>query len=369
MKFPNKYLRNVKPYKLASHKIWTVKSRERNEILKLDWNEATIPPSPKVNERIERILKEPCFFNLYPTTYNEELHYLLSKYVELPKDNIQYFGSSDALHEYICKVFISVGDPVMILGPSYDNFRLTCQANGAEVFYHYYNDDFSFDASNFEEEINKVEPAVVYICNPNNPTGNVHQSQYIEHLLNEFPDTLFLIDEAYYEFSGITCKDLVVKYDNILISRTMSKAFALANFRVGYLIASKDNVQFVNRIRNPKNLTTFAQEAAVAALSDIDYMKTYVKEVNESKEYFFDYISSRYSDRMKIFQSHGNFLMIKFNSYENKIGLLNYLAEHNIFVRDCTQSQSVRNCFRISIGTRIQMKKVAKAIDSYYDKK
>ena len=114
MKFPNKYLRNLKPYKLASHKIWSVTPEKRSEILKLDWNEASIPPSPKVRERILKILEEPCFFNLYPTTYNEELHQLLSDYVGLPKDNIQYFGSSDALHEYICKVFISVGDPVIV---------------------------------------------------------------------------------------------------------------------------------------------------------------------------------------------------------------------------------------------------------------
>ena len=108
MKFPNKYLRNLKPYKLASHKIWSVEPEERPEILKLDWNEASIPPSPKVRERIHKILDEPCFFNLYPTTYNDELVSLLSDYVGLPKENVQYFGSSDALHEYICKVFISV---------------------------------------------------------------------------------------------------------------------------------------------------------------------------------------------------------------------------------------------------------------------
>ena len=365
MKFPNKYLRNLKPYRLASHKIWSVTPEKRTEILKLDWNEATIPPSPKVKERIERILDEPCFFNLYPTTYNDELATLLSQYVELPKDNIQYFGSSDALHEYICKVFISVGDPVMILGPSYDNFRLTCQANGAEVFFHYFEDDFTFDAEKFEQAINKIEPAVVYICNPNNPTGNVHQQQYIEHLLKEFPDTLFLIDEAYYEFSGITCKDLVVKYDNILISRTMSKAFALANFRVGYLIASKDNVQFVNRIRNPKNLTTFAQEAACGALSDIQYMWDYVDEVHKAMEQFArDMVI--HSNEFKLIPSYGNFMLLRFSDYDKKKALLDYLAEQNIFTRDTTQADCVKNCFRITLGTREQMKHVANVIDCYY---
>ena len=365
MKFPNKYLRNLKPYKLASHKIWSVKPKERRDILKLDWNEATIPPSPKVSERIQRILEEPCFFNLYPTTYNDELMALLSKYVGLPKENLQYFASSDALHEYICKVFISVGDPVMILGPSYDNFRLTCQANGAEVFFTYYNDDFSFSPDKFEAEINKIEPAVVYICNPNNPTGNVHQQSYIEHLLKEFPDTLFLLDEAYYEFSGITCKDLVLDYDNILISRTMSKAFALANFRVGYLIGSKDNVQFVNRIRNPKNLTTFAQEAACGALSDLQYMWDYVNEVHKAKDEFIKGLKI-YSNYFKVYPSNGNFLMLKFPSYEIKKDLLNYLSDNNIFVRDTTQADMVKSCFRITIGTRGQMAQVLEAINCYY---
>lgn len=367
MKFPNKYLRNLKPYKLASHKIWSVSPEERPEILKLDWNEASIPPSPKVIERIRKILLEPCFFNLYPTTYNEELHELLSQYVQLPKENIQYFGSSDALHEYICKVFISVGDPVMILGPSYDNFRLTCQANGADVFFTYYNDDFSFNTTKFELDINKIEPAVVYICNPNNPTGNVHQQLYIEHLLNEFPDTLFLIDEAYYEFSGITCKDLVTKYDNILISRTMSKAFALANFRVGYLIASKDNVQFVNRIRNPKNLTTFAQEAACGALSDIQYMRDYVEEVHKAmKDFAAD--MKQYDNYFITLPSHGNFMMLRFPNYDQKKSLLDFLAANNIFARDTTQAECVKNCFRITIGTREQMKHVAEIIGTYYAK-
>lgn len=367
MKFPNKYLRNLKPYKLASHKVWSVTPEERNTILKLDWNEATIPPSPKVRERLLRIMDEPCFFNLYPSTHNEELINLLSNYVGLPQENLQYFGSSDALHEYICKVFISVGDPVMILGPSYDNFRLTCQANGAEVYFSNYNDDFSFTAESFEADINQKEPAVVYICNPNNPTGNVHQMSYIEHLLNKFPDTLFLIDEAYYEFAGVTCKDLVLKYDNILISRTMSKAFALANFRVGYLIGSKDNVQFVNRIRNPKNLSTFAQEAACGALSDIKYMWEYVKEVNSAKEWFSKELMS-FRECFTLLPSHGNFILIKFSDYERKRALLAYLADNNVFVRDVTQAESLRNCFRITMGTLEQMKKVVKIISKFYGK-
>lgn len=365
MKFPNKYLRNLKPYKLASHKVWQVSPSERAGILKLDWNEATIPPTPLVNERIKKLIDNPTFFNLYPATFNAELISLLAKYVVVPEDNVQYFGSSDALHEYICKVFISVGDPVMILGPSYDNFRLTCQANGAEVNWSNYKEDFTFDADKFEEDITTIDPAMVYICNPNNPTGNYHAQDYIEHLLKSFPDTLFLIDEAYYEFCGKSCKDLVLKYDNILISRTMSKAFALANFRVGYLIASKDNVQFVNRIRNPKNLSTFAQEAACAALTDVDYMRHYVDEVHKGMDYFRKE-SEKFAIKYSLLSSEGNFILIKFPTYEEKLALLTFLTENNIFVRDTMHDKIVKNCFRITCGTVEQMKVVISAISKFY---
>ena len=367
MQFPNKYLRNLKPYKLASHKIWQVHSDKRPEILKLDWNEATIPPTPLVKDNLYKLLSEPPFFNLYPITYNEELMEKLSNYVKLPKENIQYFSSSDALHEYLCKVYISVGDPVLILGPSYDNFRLTCQANGANVFYSNYTENFKFDADAFESDIMRIDPNMVYICNPNNPTGNLHSIEYIKYLLDRFSDTLFLIDEAYCEFSGVTAKDLVIDYDNILISRTMSKAFALANFRVGYLIASKSNIDFINRIRNPKNLSTIAQVAAISALSDIPYMKNYVKEVNIAKEEFKNKLESLNAN-LKIVPSHGNFLLIEFHSYGEKIELLNYLASKNIYVRDTTQSKLVEKCFRITIGLPSQMDYVYKNIREFYAK-
>lgn len=367
MKFPNKYLRNLKPYKLASHKIWSVTPEERKSILKLDWNEATIPPSPKVREALLTLLDEPEFFNLYPTTLNNRLLTALSNFTELPKENLQYFGSSDALHEYICKVFIGVGDPVMILGPSYDNFRLTCQANGGEVFYSNYNEDFTFDAERFENDIVKIEPAVVYICNPNNPTGNIHTKLYIEHLLNAFPDTLFLIDEAYMEFGGQSSKELVLKYDNILISRTMSKAFALANFRVGYLMASKDNIQFINKIRNPKNLSTIAQTAAIAALEDSQYMWNYVDQVKSGKKLFVDEVR-KIAPGVKLFPGHGNFCMILFPSVEEKKQLISFLSDNNVFVRELMQGPIVERCFRITIGTPEQMKFVISIIRQFYQK-
>ena len=365
--FVNKFLRELKPYKLASHKIWAVSPQKRSEILKLDWNEATVPPSPKVTARLRELLDGPGFFNLYPTTHNESLLEAISRFAELPCSNIQYFGSSDVLHEYICRSFLCPGDEVLILGPSYDNFRLTCQSGGAHVNFFNYDKDFCFHADAFEAELSRLKPAMAYICNPNNPTGNFHTPQYIQHLLEKYPSTLFLIDEAYGEFAGESSKDLVKTHANILITRTLSKAFAMANFRFGYLLSCEDNIAAIGKIRNPKNISTISQEAAIAALDDAAYMRSYVEEVHKAQDWFVSECEAL-REHFRVFPSRGNFNLLRFASREEKLSLLQYLAQRNIFVRDTTQDESVQNCFRVTIGTPEQMKRVMAEIKSYYAK-
>ena len=366
MSFINKYLRNFTPYKAASHKVWSVSKEERKKILKLDWNEATISPSPEVVKRIEALVKDSQFYNLYPATTNEELLCLLSRYIGLPKENIQYFASSDSLHEYIAKLYITVGDPVLILGPTYDNFRLTAEVCGADIYYYNIDDAFEFDAKGFLNRIEEITPSLIYICNPNNPTGTMHQIDFIRQLVNRYPQILFLIDEAYAEFSGFSAKELVLSNENILISRTMSKAFALANFRFGYLIASKDNIAFISNIRNPKNITTFAQEAAIGALSDIPYMKRYVEEVNQAASEFVK-VMEQYSKYVKCIYGEGNFVLLQLQEENDKIALIDYLEKNSIFVRDVSQTELLKKyCIRVTIGTCSQMKYVAKVIGEYF---
>jgi histidinol-phosphate aminotransferase len=350
---------------MASHKLWSVPAEERKDILKLDWNEATISPSPKVLERIKAIVLQGDFFNYYPSTYNYELHSLLSKYIELPTDNIQYFASSDSLHEYITKMYVSVGDPILILGPTYDNFRLTCEANGAVVHYSTYRNDFSFDSEKFIRDIETVKPSLVYICNPNNPTGNTHSIEYIESLLNKFSNTLFLIDEAYAEFSGVSAKSLISSHRNILISRTMSKAFAMANFRFGYLISSKENVQAISMIRNPKNISTFTQEGVIGALMDIPYMLNYVHQVKESEKYLAGELE-KLSDHLSFYTGGGNFVLIKFHSQQIKDSVCEYLENRNIFVRNLSHSSILLDCFRVTLGTKEQMIRVVSEINNFF---
>jgi len=321
MKFINKYLRNLAPYKVASHKVWEVSNEERKNILKLDWNEATISPSPKVKERLQLLVDNENFYYLYPSTNNDEILQRLSIYTKLPFDNVQYFASSDALHEYLVRMYITVGDPILILGPTYDNFRLTSETQGAVINYYNYEDDFRLNQEGFVNEIQKLNPSLVYICNPNNPSGNLIPKAFIKKLITRFSDIIFLIDEAYYEFSQETIADEVVNFSNLFVSRTFSKAFALANFRAGYLISDANNIQQISKIRNPKNFTTFAQEAVIGVLSDIDYMWQYVKEVNEAKIQFVEQLNNLPFIN-SVFESHANFVLIRFIEFEMKLSKL-----------------------------------------------
>jgi histidinol-phosphate aminotransferase len=367
MRYVNKFLRNLAPYKVASHKIWDVPVEQRHKILKLDWNEATVGPSPLVQQHLADLVNQPPDYNLYPSTYNEELHTLFANYAEVPKENIQYFASSDVLHEYIARVFISVGDPVLILGPTYDNFRLTCEAQGGKVHYSEFSNIFTLSEEVFENDIHRTNPSLVYICNPNNPTGNLITLEYIEKLLENYTETLFLIDEAYFEFTGVTAKELIFKYENLLISRTMSKAFALASFRIGYLLSCSENIQTISKVRNPKNFTTFAQVAAIAALSDIQYMQNYVKEVRLAKLQFINFIKSM-DPFLQFFNTNGNFLLIRVSEQKDKKGLISHLETNDIFVRDFAHSRLLLDCFRITVGTREQMKVVENVIRQYFER-
>lgn len=363
MSYINKYLRNFKPYKVASHKIWQVSEEERRNILKLDWNEATISPSPRVKERLTKLMEEGVL-NYYPPTYNNELHRLLGEYVQLPLENIQYFASSDSLHEYIAKLYITVGDPALLAWPSYDNFRLTAEVAGANVMYYELEDSFRFVSTCFEQQIENKRPSLVYICNPNNPIGYILKKDYVEFLLKRFSNTVFVIDEAYIEFAAeYTCKDLVLKYNNILITRTMSKAFGLANIRFGYLLSSKENIDYISRIRNPKNITSFAQEAVIGALSDVKYMREYVAEVTKAKEYFVKAINE--TKYFKAYDSYANFVLIKCENNEIKYNMINYLEDNNIFIRDTNHSDTLKSCVRVTIGRQEQMKNVVKIIRNF----
>lgn len=361
--FIKPYLLNLRPYKTATQEIWTRDPGEWDEILKLDWNEAAIEPAPEVKAAILSFVNSREFFHLYPSTFNPELLSLLSKYADVPESNIQFFASSDALHEYIVKAYVEVGDKVLILWPSYDNFRAAAEAGGAKVVYSDLDEEFHLNIEKFEKDIRNEKPRIVYICNPNNPSGSLISQDEILSILSKYPDILFVLDEAYAEFARQTCNRYVLSHENLLVTHTLSKAFALANIRFGYLVASEDHVDAVNRIRNPKSIPTLTQIAAAEALRNTDYMQAYVKEVEAAREWFLDALNrAELTKRIKAYPSRSNFVLIQCHDIITKSAICYALRDNNIYVRQLNQNASLLTCFRVTVGKRDQMRKVFEVI-------
>ena len=360
--FSSKNLRILKPYTLSSHRAWELTGDP--DVLKLDWNEASIPPSPKVRENIIKFL-ENGNMQWYPDVNNAKLLNKLSKYIKLPVENIQYFASSDSLQEYIATAYIDDGDKVIIVSPTYDNFRSSMQSRGAIIEFYTLNDKFVLDIDDFKDAIATSSPKMVYICNPNNPTGTLYDKDILKDLICSFKNILFIIDEAYCEFGGDSCKDLVLEYNNLLINRTFSKAFALASFRIGYVLASKNNIEILSKIRNPKNINTFSQIAAISALDDLKYTLDYVNEVIEAKRYFKEELLKL---NLEVFGDGGNFLLVKISA-DFKNEFIIFLEHKKIFVRDYSHVNGMQDYVRITIGTVKQMKLVANEIKSFFNEK
>jgi histidinol-phosphate aminotransferase len=354
--FCKKTISDLKPYKVVPQDAWL----NPDDVLKLDWNESTQLISPVVKQALLAAI-ENVNLNWYPNVQNAELLNAISCYVGMEPENIMYFASSDSAQEYIARTFLESYDNVLIVGPTYDNFRVTCQSESYNIHFFYLNSEFDINLDELRKKIVDIEPKLVYISNPNNPTGTIYELNTVKFLIEQFPDVLFLIDEAYIEFGSIESgKSLVVEHDNIIITRTFSKAFGLAGFRIGFIISNQSNIEYIGRIRNPKSITSLTQVAALAALNDISYMHNYVHEVKRAKEYFISEL-----DMLGIphVEGGGNFVLLK--PIETK-AFIYFLKENKIYVRDYTQVLQLNgfDC-RITVGTTQEMKRVINVIQQF----
>lgn len=355
--FFNKFVKKLTPYLVSTHKAWEY--IDDNDVLKLDWNESTITPSPRVRADLATFVSDGRM-NWYPDVDNTQLRQMLANYSNVQLNQVEYFGSSDALHEYIIRAFINPEDTITMVAPTYDNFRAAAESIGAVVDFFELdeNNEFEFEFDKFETHLECVMPKIVYLCNPNNPTGSEYSYELLEKIIHRFNDVLFIIDEAYYEFVGATAAGLSNQYENIVICRTFSKAFGLASFRIGYAISSLHNITGLRKIRNPKNISSYAQIAAIAALSDVQYMERYVQDVLSTKERFIENLKQ--IDVRIVGSKGGNFVLIDFGERQSEV--ISYLESNKVFVRNYGHVLGMDKYTRITIGTHEQMLRVFQLI-------
>lgn len=309
-----------------------------------DWNESEFPPTNKVFE----VMKTFYRYERYPDIPATKLKEKLSSYVSLPQEFIEvYNGSDDALKD-IFTVFVDKDTSVLSYQPSYsqvDTFITTNTNN-----YNLVQISDPLGAHEYDFAHCKYSD-VVYLVNPNNPTGKLLSVETIESLLVSYPNTLFIVDEAYYEFAKVSCTHLVISHKNLIITRTFSKAFGLASVRLGYVMAHPDVLSHMRKIRNGKSVNALAQLCGIAALDDLEYLNSRIEEMNDAKRFFIDNLPSQYH----AVESFANFVLVKTPDSKS---LLNRMRENKILIRDRSSFANLENCVRITIGSKKQIIRV-----------
>tara|TARA_X000000950_G_scaffold28172_1_gene30371 strand:+ start:13758 stop:14834 length:1077 start_codon:yes stop_codon:yes gene_type:complete len=351
-------MRNIKPYKLVSQKTWELLPEKSS---KLDWNEGDFEMIDNVKKDVINFIRNRPL-NWYPNLLDQTvLAGLLSLENNIiNKDMIQYFPGSDSIHRTIVNCYLKQNDKVLIVKPSYDNFRYVCEVNGVNVDYFELEENGIIDFQLFEKNISN-DIKLVYFVNPNNPTGLGYSLEKLASLIKKNTKTKFLIDEAYADFWGHSMVKYINELNNVIITKTMSKSFGLAGFRFGYCIASKEIIDSINYFRNPKDINTLSLVAVKSSIENIKEVKNYILMVREEREKFqkliqtFDWVSSP-------FKSKTNFLLLKFESEKLKLKLIDHLLLNKIFVRNFDDIFN-SNCFlRISIGNSKTMKLLSSSI-------
>ncbi len=298
--------------------------------------------------------------NRYPDSEATEFRRSLSAKLGVTPDNVLAGSGAVELIRLVAWTYFGHGDSVLILEPTFGEYRVACQIVGADVVGHWGVEEEGF-ATRVEETLDLIQrchPRGVFICNPNNPTGQYLSKVEVERILDACADSLIILDEAYISFvdGGWSSIDLIQR-DNVVIIRSMTKDYALAGLRLGYAVSSEEIIKAVCRVRPPWNVNSVAQRAGVIALDEADYLEWCKQGIGRAKQFLIDGL-----DRIGIasLPSRANFFLAKTGDAE---GFRTALLKQGILVRDCT-SFGLPEYVRIAVRTMPECKRLIAAIQA-----
>ena len=319
----------------------------------LSRNECPYPPSPKVREYVAKYLRT---LNRYETEGLEKsVREALAEYADVSTEQVFPLLGSEAFFTYLPWAMIKYNMRFVFSSPTFtpavDDLRIW----GIEVVDVPLTSDFRID---IEGIMRFSGPnSILYVIRPNNPTGNeVITCRELSRLAREFG--VVVVDEAYYEFSGLTCVDLLKEHDNIVILRTMSKAFCIAGVRFGYMICNPKLYKKLMGARRKYDIPVPTLAAALGALHDIDYMKSIVRKIIETRKWVVSRLKE-ISD-VEVVDTLTNFILVGKKGYDSH-KLTTKLAEKGILVKKL--SGVLDKYVRVSIGTREEMEYFTKVLE------
>ena len=297
--------------------------------------------------------KENLSLNRYPDPQQNILREKISNYLKVDKTKLFIGVGSDEVIDLLIRIFCEPEkDSVLIPVPTYGMYKVACDINNVNVINVPLKKNFQLNVKAILEQVQK-NTKIIFLCSPNNPTGNILKTNDVVKILKNF-EGIVVVDEAYIDFSKeYSIIKEINNYKNLVITRTFSKAWGLAGIRSGYSIADEFITDLLFKIKAPYNINKLTANAILKALSNVKKKNALVQKLNNQKEKLINELKN-IKQIQKVFPSDANFVLFKI---KNATEVYNKLAEKGIIIRNRSNQPLLENCLRVSVGTSKENKK------------
>ncbi|MFA5752502.1 MAG: histidinol-phosphate transaminase [Bacteroidales bacterium] len=296
--------------------------------------------------------------NRYPDPFQRELKEKIAEVKKCNNRNVVIGNGSDEIIDLAFRIFCDPGkDKAMIFSPTYGMYRVAAEINNAGVVDIPLDKNFQIDPEKVNPFLDRPEIKLIFVCSPNNPTGNSMDQETITFLLDNFRG-IVIVDEAYLDFSEETSWiSRIEKYNNLLVIQTFSKAWGLAAARLGMAFAGEEIVAFLNKVKPPYNISSINQQAALYALQDPGKKDQTVALLMKEKERLVKELS-RVNRVKRIYPSRANFILIE---VDNADYVYRALISEGIITRN--RHREIANCLRVTVGAPAENERFINAIN------
>jgi len=302
-------------------------------------------------------------FNRYPDPLHTELRKKISGLKGVEIDRIFAGNGSDEAIDLLIRAFCIPGkDHIVVPEPSYGMYEVCAAINDVKVIKVLLNSDFNLDPDRILHMVNN-HSKMIFICSPNNPTGNSFAEKDLLYLLKKFHG-IVVIDEAYIDFAphhGFL-KHLP-DFPNLVILQTFSKAWGMAGIRLGFVYADKPVIRILNKIKYPYNVSRLTQNAALEMLDRIEEKDMWVRSILNQKSFLYKTLN-QFKFVRKIYPSDANFFLVK---VDDPIAIYHFLESDKLIIRNRSKMPLCENCLRITVGTEIENKMLINKLREYQE--
>lgn len=299
--------------------------------------------------------------NRYPDPLQEELKNIISPIKQVPAENIFLGNGSDEPIDLVFRIFCRPQiDNVVAIAPTYGMYEVCAEINDVEYRKVRLDEGFSLNAGNLLDAVD-ANTKLVFICSPNNPTGNAFPREEIEKVIKAFQG-IVILDEAYSDFCELKpFRTEIAKYPNLIVLNTFSKAYGGAAIRLGMAFASKQIIHLFNKVKYPYNVNLLTQKAAKQILQDMPALHNRIILIKKEREMLMEAVRVL-PITIKVYPTDANFFLVKVT---NAVDIYRYLVSKGIIVRNRNHVELCDNCLRITIGTKEENSRLLAALRTY----